>query len=285
MKIGYIYSIISAILFGCAGLVLKFAYVEKIGPVELLTFQYIIAVCVMFIILYIKNKGFPKLSKSDLLHLCILGVLGNTFMTIFYYTAYQYLTMSMVTILLYTYPVMVFLYSLIFEKIKIKLAKIIALIFAFIGCILALNLLNGNINYSSKGIIFGLLSAAFYAFMNIYSEKKLTNIDSFSINAYSTLFSLISLILYKFPIFIFNGEVTKTTFICTVILAVFCEIIPLTLMYAAIKHIGSLKVSIIGNLETPTAMLLSFFVLREPISFVQVLGAILIFCAVYIIRK
>ncbi|MFL0267601.1 DMT family transporter [Candidatus Clostridium radicumherbarum] len=285
MKIGYIYSIISAILFGCAGLVLKFAYVEKIGPVELLTLQYIIAVSVMFIILYIKNKGLPKLSKSNLIHLCILGVIGNTFMTIFYYTAYQYLTMSMVTILLYTYPIMVFLYSLIFEKIKIKLAKLVALIFAFIGCILALNLLNGNVKYSSKGIIFGLLSAAFYAFMNIYSEKRLTHIDSFSINAYSTLFSLISLILYKFPGFIFKGEVTETTFICTVILAVFCEIIPLTLMYAAIKHIGSLKVSIIGNLETPTAMLLSFLVLRESISFVQVIGAILIFCAVYIIRK
>jgi len=285
LKIGYIYSITSAILFGCAGLVLKFAYVERIGPVDLLTFQYIIAVCIMFIILYIKNKGLPKLNKSDLLHLCVLGVLGNTLMTIFYYTAYQYLTMSMVTILLYTYPVMVFLYSLIFEKIKFKANKIIALILAFVGCLLALNLINGGVKYSSIGIIFGLLAAVFYAFMNIYSEKKLAHIDSFSINAYSTLFSLISLILYKFPSFIFKGEVTETTFICTIILAVFCEIIPLTLIYAAIKHIGSLKVSIIGNLETPTAMLLSFFVLRESISFVQVIGAILIFCAVYIIRK
>lgn len=285
MKKGYIYSITSAILFGCAGLVLKFAYVEGIEPVSLLTFQYIIAVSFMFTLLYIKNRSLPKLSKSDLSHLLILGVIGNTFMTIFYYTAYKYLTMAMVTILLYTYPIMIFMYSVIIEKTKVKSNKLLALIIAFVGCILALDLINGNIKYSSTGIVFGLLSAVFYAFMNVYSEKKLTKIDPFIINAYSTFFSLISLIIYKFPVFIFKGEVSKVTLLYTTILAVFCEIIPLTLMYAAIKYIGSLKASIIGNLETPTAMLLSFFVLREQISFVQVVGAILIFCAVYIIRK
>lgn len=285
LKKGYIYSITSAILFGSAGLVLKFAYVEGIEPVALLTLQYIIAVSLMFILLYVKNKGLPKLSKGDLYHLFILGVVGNTFMTIFYYSAYKYLTMAMVTILLYTYPIMVFIYSMVFEKAKIKANKITALIIAFIGCMLALDLLNSQINYSIKGIVFGLLAALFYAFMNIYSEKKLTQVDSFSINAYSTLFSLISLIIYRFPIFIFKGEINRITVLYTIILAVFCEIIPLTLMYAAIKHIGSLKVSIIGNIETPTAMLLSFFVLRESISFVQIIGAILVFYAVYIIRK
>jgi drug/metabolite transporter (DMT)-like permease len=285
LKKGYMFSIISAILFGSAGLILKFAYIEGIDPVSLLTFQYIIAVSLMFILLYLKNKGLPKLNRSELFHLFVLGVIGNTFMTIFYYTAYQYLTMAMVTILLYTYPIIVFIYSLIFEKIKVKANKTIALAIAFVGCVLALGLLNGQGKYSFKGIILGILAAVFYAFMNIYSEKKLIAVDSFRINAYSTLFSLISLIIYKFPTFVFKGEVTRATLLYTIILAVFCEIIPLTLMYAAIKYIGSLKVSIIGNIETPTAMLLSFFVLKEHISFVQVIGAILIFYAVYIIRK
>lgn len=272
-------------LFGCAGLVLKYAYVEGIDPVTLLTLQYIIAVALMFALLYLKNKRLPKPDNKHLYHLIILGVVGNTFMTIFYYKAYQYLTMSMVTILLYTYPIMVFLYSIVFEKVKMGMNKVTALVIAFVGCILALDLINGQINYSIKGICYGLLAAFFYAFMNIYSEKKLKEVDSFSINAYSTLFSLVSLILYKFPITLFKGNISKATIVYTIILAVFCEIIPLTLMYAALKYIGSLKVSIIGNIETPTAMLLSFFVLREPISFVQIIGAILVFYAVYIIRK
>jgi drug/metabolite transporter (DMT)-like permease len=285
LKKGYIYSIISAVFFGSAGLIVKLAYVEGVDPIGLLTLQYIIAVTLMFLILAIKDKQELKVSKKDLYHLFILGVVGNSFMTVFYYTAYHYLPMAMVTILLYTYPIMVFLYSLIFHKGEINNTKTLALITAFIGCILALGILGGGVKYSLKGIMFGVLSAVFYAFMNIYSENTLATVKPLTINAYSTLFSLISLVLYSFPTFIFKGQVTLSILGYTTILAVFCEIIPLTLMYAAIKHIGSLKVSILGNIETPTAMLLSFFILREHIGFTQLIGAILVFYAVYLLRR
>lgn len=285
MKKGYIYSIISAILFGSAGLIIKLAFLEGVEPIGLLTLQYIIAVMLMLVMILIRNKKLLIVNKKELYNLFILGVVGNTFMTVFYYSAYNYLPMAMVTILLYTYPIIVFLYSLIFKSEIINWQKIAALIIAFVGCVFALGLTKGSLQYSIIGIGFGILSAVFYAFMNIYSEEKLSKVDALTINAYSTLFSLISLIIYKFPSFIFKGDLSKSLVTYTAILAVFCEIIPLTLMYAAIKHIGSLKASIIGNIETPTAMLLSYFLLKESISLIQVFGALLVIYAVYIIRK
>jgi drug/metabolite transporter (DMT)-like permease len=116
LKIGYIYSIISAVLFGSAGLIVKLAFLEGTDPIGLLTLQYIVAVTIMFSILYIKNKQMLKIKGNDLYHLIILGVVGNTLMTVFYYMSYNYLPMAMVTILLYTYPIIVFLYSLFFRK-------------------------------------------------------------------------------------------------------------------------------------------------------------------------
>ncbi|GLC28843.1 DMT family transporter [Clostridium omnivorum] len=285
MKKGYIYSILSAILFGSAGLVIKFAYVGGIDSISLLTLQYIIAVVIMFIVLYIMDKKALKVNRNVLLHCAILGIVGNTFMTIFYYLAFKYLPVAMVAILLYTYPIMVFLYSFIFEKEKVDLKKFIALLMAFSGCVLALGLIGGKTSYSKVGIIYGVLSALFYAFMNIYSEKKLAKVDSLTINFYSTLFSLISLIIYRVPVFVLKGEVSISLIGYTTILAVLCEILPLTLLYAAIKRIGSLKVSIIGNLEIPTAMILSYIFLHETITFSQLIGAVFVFYAVYKIRS
>lgn len=285
LKKGYIYSIVSAVLFGSAGLIVKLAFLEGVEPVGLLTLQYMIAVPIMFAVLLLTHRNKLKVNGKELYNLFILGVVGNSFMTVSYYMAYHYLPMAMVTILLYTYPIVVFLYSFVFDKERVGITKILALIIAFIGCVLALGLTKGGVKYSLLGIFFGLLAAVFYAFMNIYSEKKLSHVESLTINAYSTLFSLVSLMLYKFPLFIFKGDVSLNILGYTSILAVFCEIIPLTLMYAAIKHIGSLKVSIIGNIETPTAMLLSFFLLKEQITILQVLGAVLVFYAVYLIRK
>ncbi|MBZ9688874.1 DMT family transporter [Clostridium estertheticum] len=285
MKKGYIYSILSAILFGSAGLFVKLAFVGGIDSISLLTLQYIIAVPLMFILMYIFDKKSFFITKVQLLRLAVLGVVGNTFMTVFYYTSFKYLPMQMVAILLYTYPLMVFVYSTVFKKNSLSYKKLFAVVLAFLGCVLTLDILFGNFKYSLRGVVFALICAMFYAFMNIYSEEKLQGLEPLAINAYSTFFSLISLMIYKFPIFVFKGDVSLSLLGYTTILAIFCEIIPLTLLYAAIKHIGSLKVSIIGNLEIPTAMLVSFFILHEQIGYMQIIGTGLVVYAIYSIRK
>jgi len=285
LKKGYIYSIFSAILFGSAGLFVKLAFTFGIDSISLLTLQYIIAVPLMFLLMYIFNRKSFVVTKAQLLRLAVLGVIGNTFMTVFYYLSFNYLPIPMVAILLYTYPLMVFIYSSVFKEHSINFKKLIAVVVAFLGCVLTLDILSGNFKYSLKGVIFALTCAMFYAFMNIYSEEKLQGLEPLVINAYSTLFSLISLMLFKFPLFIFKGNVSLSVLGYTAILAIFCEIIPLTLLYAAIKHIGALKVSIIGNLEIPTAMLVSFFILHEQIGNIQIIGTGLVVYAIYSIRK
>jgi drug/metabolite transporter (DMT)-like permease len=282
---GYIYSILSAILFGSAGLFVKLAYVGGIDSISLLTLQYMIAVPLMFILMYIFNRKSFKVTKTQLLRLAVLGIVGNTFMTVFYYISFNYLPIEVVAILLYTYPIMVFIYSTVYKKESLGYKKLFAVFLAFFGCVLTLDILSGQFKYSLVGIAFALLCAMFYAFMNIYSEERLQGLEPLAINAYSTLFSLICLMIYRFPIFVFKGEINGSLLGYTAILALFCEIIPLTLLYAAIKHIGSLKVSIIGNLEIPTAMLVSFFILHEQIANMQILGTILVIYAIYIIRK
>jgi drug/metabolite transporter (DMT)-like permease len=284
LKKGYIYAVISAILFGTAGIFVKLAYNTGLDSVGLLTVQYIIAVILMFTVAFFKDRKKLIISKKQLFHMVVLGGIGNTLMTVFYYMAFEYLPVAMVTMLLFTYPIMVFIYSVFFEKQKIDIRKVAAIIAAFLGCILALNIFSGDLKYSLKGVIFGLLSAVFYAFMNLYSEKKLESVDSLSINAYSTLFSLLTLLMYRWPSFIFKGQIKLEGLAYIIALAVLCEIVPLTLLYASIKHIGSLKVSIISNLEIPTAIIVSFFILEEAISIMQILGAVLIFYSIHLIR-
>ncbi|OFH99454.1 EamA-like transporter family protein [Clostridium acetireducens DSM 10703] len=285
MKKGYIYAIISAILFGSAGIFVKLAYKSGLDSISLLIMQYAVAVTIMFLIILIQNKEMLKVTKKQIFSLVVLGLVGNTFMTISYYTAFEYLPVAVVTMLLYTYPIMVFIYTVLFKKGKVNKKRVVALILAFIGAILTLNVLSESIRYPIKGIIIGLLCAVFYAFMNVYAEEKLININPLTVNAYSTLFSLITLIIYKSPLFIFKTHLSLESLFYIFILAIFCEIIPLTLLYAAINKIGALKVSIIGNLEIPTAMITSIIFLKESVTIMQIIGAFLVIGGVYLIKK
>jgi len=283
-KKGYIYGILSAVLFGSAGIFVKLAQ-NELDSISLLIIQYIIAVSLMFITLYFTDKQALKVNTKDMVNLAILGVVGNTFMTEFYYLAFNYLSVAVTTILLMTFPIMIFIYSTIFKRQKISGVKSIAALLAFIGCIMALNIFKGQFTYSPIGIIFGLLAATFYAFMNIYSESRFDKVKPLAINAYSTLFSLITLCLFKLPLFLFRGELPLNSIGYVAILAIFCEIIPLTLLYASIKIIGAVKASIVSNLEIPTSLILSTFILKEEISLVQIIGATIVVYAVYLIKN
>jgi drug/metabolite transporter (DMT)-like permease len=285
MNKGYIYAILAAVLFGSAGLFVKMAHTAGLDSVSLLTVQYIFAVTLMFAYSFIWKRKALAVGKKELLNLVAMGIVGNTGMTLCYYMAFEYLPVAVVTMLLYTYPIMVFIYTCVFEKGSMNWQKTAAIALAFAGCLLTLNIVGGNYAYPAKGIAFGFMSAVFYAFMNIFSEKKLESVDALAINAYTTLFSLAALCVIRFPAYIFSGVVNADSAVYIVLLAIFCEILPLTLLYAAIKHIGALKVSVISNLEIPTAILLAFLFLSERISEVQLLGSVLIVCAIFLIRK
>lgn len=278
-------AIISAICFGIAGILVKFSFLEGLTPITLLTMQYSFAVFMMLVIQLLKNPKELLLSKNQLLHLMILGIIGNTFMTVFYYKAFEYLPVANVTMLLFTYPVMVFLYSIFFDNRKLKFWGVLAVILAFIGTLLTLNIFKQGLNISLIGLIFGLLSAVFYSFMNIYSEKKLENVSAFTINLYSTMFSLIALLTYVNPINMLNSKLTYQGGIYIILLAVICEIIPLTLLYSALKYIGYIKVSIIGNLEIPTSMLVGYMILAEKINFYQIIGGVMIIGAILLLQN
>lgn len=285
MRRGYVFSILAAVMFGCAGIFVKLAFKSGLDSVSLLSTQYMLATCVMFTAAFITNRASLVVTARQLFNLAMLGTVGNTFMTIFYYEAFNYLPVAVVTLLLYTYPIMIFIYTCIFKKSKLKLKKLVAVFLAFSGCMLTLNVTSGNFNFSYIGIIFGLLSAVFYAFMNLYTESHLRQVNSLAINAYSTLFSLFALMIYRFPSFLFKKGITSENLKYIVLLAVLCEIIPLTLIYEAIKYIGALKVSIISNLEIPTAMIISFCILNEKVMPTQVGGALIIVYAVYLVKE
>lgn len=287
MKInGFIYAAISAIFFGSAGLFIKHGYSQSLSPEELLTLQYIIAVAILFLLCLIWHKKSLKLSRKSILKLIILGAVGNTLMTVSLYNAMAHLDMAVVTMLLFTYPAMVALYSFLFYKERISGSKITAIIGTFIGSILVINIWSGfQSSLSIIGISFAILSAVSYAFMNIYSSSIVEDIPAIVITFYSTLFSLIILLLFNFDFASKLLYMNRDIILNAALLAFFCEIIPLTLLYAAIRYIGPVRASIISTLELPVSAVTAFLIMGEKLFLSQYAGIAIVLLSVIILKK
>jgi drug/metabolite transporter (DMT)-like permease len=283
---GFVYAIISAVFFGSAGIFVKNGFSKDFSPVDLLMLQYIIAGIILAVICFVKYKKGMKLSRKLLIRLFIQGTVGNTLMTVFFYSAFKYLDVSVTTMLLYTYPAMVVAFSSLFCREKISKKKVVAILGTFIGCLFALNINVHNIgSLPLIGICYGILSAVFYAFMNIYAEKIVDDVPPIVVTFYTTIFSLVVLLIFNFS---FVGKLSSLTFNSiqnAAFLAFFCEIIPLSFLYAAIKYVGPITTSIITTLEIPASVIFAFFILSEKISIVQLLGIFLVIGSVVILKK
>lgn len=285
---GFSYAVVSALFFGCAGLFVKKGYSDEFSTVDLLMLQYIIASILLLFMCVVKYRYKLLPSKTLFRKLLILGVFGNTLMTVFYYQSFVYLDMAVATMLLFTYPAMVSIASLIFLKKKISKTKLFSIAGTFFGCLLVLGVFSGKLQTGSipvVGILLALLSAAVYAFMNLYSERIVEDVPGMVITFYTTLFSLAVLFVINFNFVHKLPDLNAASISNAALLAFFCEIIPLTLLYEAIKHIGPISVSIISSLELPASAVTAFLFLGEKLALLQIVGIVLVILCVGILKK
>lgn len=283
---GFIFAVISAVFFGSAGIFIKHGISQNLSPVELLILQYIIAGTVLFFICLFNHRKSLRVPKKILIRLMVQGIIGNTLMTVFLYTSMAYLDVAIATMLLYMYPAMVALFSFLFLGEKISTIKTAAIVGTFTGCIMVLNIWTGhNMSLSTIGIVFGILSAVFYSFMNIYAERIVHEVPPIVITFYTTIFSLGILLIFNYTFLTKLTHISFDALINAGELAFFCEIVPLTLLYAAIKYIGPVKTAIISTLELPVSAVMAFIVMGESLLPTQITGIFLVLLSIIILKK
>lgn len=278
---GFVFAVISALFFGSAGIFVKSGSSVDFTPVDLLMLQYLIATAILFIMCLLNYRSKLRLTRDMFIRLLIQGALGNTLMTVFFYLSFKYLDIAVTTMLLFTYPAMVAMASFIFFKEKVSKTKLFTILGTFLGCFLVLDIFSKSVTINYLGVIFALLSAVFYSFMNLYAEKIVTDVPGLVITFYTTIFSLAVLFIFNYSFITKLGAITSSSVLNAGLLAFFCEIIPLSLLYESIKYIGPISTSIISSLELPASAIVAFIFLKEKLSTVQILGIILVvFCVI-----
>jgi len=206
-------------------------------------------------------------------------------MTVFFYQSFKYLDVAVTTMLLFTYPSMVALASFLVLGKRVSRIKVLSILGTFIGSLLVLDILAKGSSISYLGVAFALLSAVFYAFMNIYAENIVEDLPGLVITFYTTVFSLIVLAVFNSGFIGKLHAVSAPSLVNAALLAFFCEIIPLTLLYEAIKRIGSVSTSIITSIELPASAVIAFVFLGEKLSVIQILGILIVVYCVINLRK
>jgi drug/metabolite transporter (DMT)-like permease len=212
-------------------------------------------------------------NRTHTLCLIISGIaMGTSWM--FLYEAYQRIGVSIASLAYYCGPVIVMILAPILFREKLTWAKVIGFFAVLIG-MFSVNAQALNEVNTALGLFCGIMSAVLYAFMVIFN-KKAKSITGLENSMWQLLTSFLTVAVF---VGVKQGFVIHIEFgnwIPILVLGIFNTGIGCYFYFSSIGNLPVQTVAICGYLEPLSAVIFSVLFLRESMTIVQVIGAMLI---------
>ncbi len=256
----------------------KFALVYQ-SPMSLVFFRVFLAAVFSFIFFRKKIK-IPRDLKTNL-SLLIFSFLNMTIFMSFWFLGEQTESSSISSIIIYTYPVLSILFSVVFLKEKLSGIRALGVIFGFIGIILIF--LHQLTVKPGIGLFFLAIGAASWALGTIYFKKYLQGVGNYTVNALQFAYSIPFLLLIVVPTGSINFSMLTPQFL---IIVLYMGSLSTAVAYFIYIHLYSkYSVSDISSFffAVPAlSVIFSYFLLNENNSLATYLGFFMISLGIFL---
>ncbi|OGT31030.1 MAG: hypothetical protein A3E87_06380 [Gammaproteobacteria bacterium RIFCSPHIGHO2_12_FULL_35_23] len=274
-KLSAIFKIaLSASLYGCLGYLGTVLLHNQMSTPAMLFWRFSIASLWMLPFLFKGMNIIKSTNKSMLLIIFIFGGICYSGCSGFYFLASQRIGTGFAMVIYFLYPVLIILFTWLFEREVISFGMFCAVIGVLIGLIL----LKGHSAHelNSLGIVFALLSAISYA-AYVYGGQYIARLLPSHLLTLvvclgcSFLFLLLAVLTHTW-----SYPVNLKMWTAAISLGVFSTALPIQLLLDGMKTIHSTKASMLSVLEPTVTVLLGVVLLRESFSFLQLIGVAII---------
>ncbi len=285
--IGVICTIAGSIGFSGKTILVKLAYQYDVDTMTLLALRMIFALPFLTVMAWWAGPPPSRMTRNDWLSLLGLGFTGYYLGSYLDLAGLQYISAGLGRLILFLYPTLVLVLSLIFLKQKIKPRQIVSLALSYGGIALvfhseiALQRDPGDLALGT-GLVFA--SAVTYAIYLVAGSRLVQILGSMRFTSYATLAASVFVLgtfayTHGFSQLVVKSEV----YLLTLILAIFSTVLPLWLMAEGLKRIGANQVALVACIGPISTIGLAQMFLGEPITLVQIAGAGLVLAGVIII--
>ncbi len=278
--------VLAGVFFGASCIFVNLLSPYGFSPLQMIAMRGTVAAVVTAIAVFFYNK---KLYQTDLkgILLAVSCGIGIYFTSSLYYISMDKTSVSTAVVLMYTAPIIVMFYSVIFLKEKFTKIKAIAVISVIMGCCLVSGII-GGFKFNTTGLIIGLLSGVAYAFYNIMTKIAMKyNYNPLTITLYGFItMCILSLICADIPSMAKLTLQNPPAIILLIIgIGIFTSVLPYFLQTLGLKELPAGVASSLGIIEPMSATVFSVVFFNENLSVLNVCGIILILFAVFILSK
>lgn len=269
---------ISAASFGTLAIFGRYAYTDGMDIFTVLFLRFGISASFMTVILLLRKEHFPSgLILAQLIGMGALGYVGQSFL---YMTAIKYASTGLVALLLYLYPMFVFILSVLVLHEKAASVKVIALILALVGSALTVDPNGGQL----IGALMAIAAALIYSIYIIVGANVMKHVSA--VQSSAIIFASAGAV---FGILTFvNGAhfpASNSGWLAMLGMIVFSTIISVVTFLAGLERIGPTNAAMLSTLEPVVTVLLAAWLFGERLMPIVMVGGGLILAAVILLTR
>ena len=264
----------SMLIFGTIGVFRRYI---PVSSAFLACFRGILGGLCILAFSRLRKRKRAALPRRTLLGLIVSGALiGVNWILLF--EAYNQTTVAVATLCYYMQPTIVILLSPLIFRERLTVRKSVCAAVAIAGMVLV----SGVIGDSSargggfSGILPGLGAALFYSAV-VIMNKKLRGIDAYQKTTVQLLSAGFIMVPYLLLTDGFAGEkLTLSALLLLLVVGILHTGVAYVLYFGSMDGLRAQSVALLSYIDPVSALLFSAFLLREPLSLLNILGAIMI---------
>ena len=278
--IGLSLATLAAITFAANTTSAVLTYREGTTPISVMTFRLIVTICALYALIRLTGASVRLSPRDRWISLAVgllLGLQGYTL-----YKAIELIPVGLAILSFYLYPLFTGLLAHLVGQERIGWRVGSALLLAFVGLALALDVTGEGIN--PLGIAMAVGSAAVMAVIVVATASVIAGTGdsrpvTFHMHITATIgFVALSLGLGELPL-------PQTTQGWVAFAAIpFFYTIAITAFFAAVRLVGPVKSGLVMNSEPVFSILFGFLILGQVLTPLQLVGAAVVVAAIVVVR-
>jgi drug/metabolite transporter (DMT)-like permease len=264
----------STLAYGTLPILGKLAYAAGVLPLPLLAWRYALAASLIALL----ERG-PRLPLRQRLRLWGLGSIF-VFNSIAYFRALETVPASVVSLVLYTYPVIVALLAAVSGLERLRARGLLGALAAFGGCALTAGFAPAGEPLSRAGVGWALLAALIYASYIVLSSRLGAGVQArvLALHLAQAAAAICALFALAGPGLWLPAS--PRAWLTVAAIGVVPTVVAMTTFLAGMALVGPTRASVLSSLEVIVTLVLAFALLGDRLSAPQWAGAALILGAV-----
>lgn len=266
--LGTIFVLAAAAGFGTIGIFGELAALVNLELATLLPIRFACATIIVSVLAVVRDWSLPSTHRDWLLMFGLGGI--YTIMTLLFFFSLRSLTAGLATIVLYTYPIFVVVFSVALQTEAMTPQKLLALTTTILGVIIVIGI--DNLGIDPSGVLLSLGAALCYAVYTMGSRSVVTQVTPRGLTLGVLIGTTVTMIAYG----VIDGglslprEQIHWGVICGIV--IFSTVLPHILFYQGVSRLEASRVGIVSTVEPVVTVILGVVLLNEALTIPIIIG-------------